>query len=715
MSRTLIIAEKPSVARDIARVLGVTQKGTGCLHNKDYTVTWCFGHLVELVPPEHYHEHWKSWTLEALPMIPNPFELRASESGQDQYDLLSGWLNDSSFTRVINACDAGREGELIFGYVYELSKSTLPVERLWIASMTDEAIREGLENLQPGSAFDSLYQSARSRSQADWLVGLNGTRLITLLPRLHQPEAIIPTLSIGRVQTPTLALVVSRDEARASFTPKTSWSMRAQFCTLRGKHYEGMAHDAQMNAFVWASKDEATRAVERFRATSYDSARVTSCESKHVTRQPPEFFDLTSLQREANTQHGFSAQHTLDVAQSLYERHKLLTYPRTDSKHITKDIAKTLMSRVKTLRRDPTLKELASSLTLDLKALTTRLVDADKVSDHHAILPTTESIVRKALSPDELTLYHMVSRRMMAALSQPAHLQRTVLTTTWNEVAFVSRGTQLIELGWMAFEKDSSTKKDDDALPSPLEQGDVVSPLECRHVPSTTKAPARLTEASLLRAMETIGKSLEDDELKVAVTSSGGLGTPATRASIIETLIARKYIERKGKNLVSTATGKALIHALSAFPSLTNARMTGQWERGLEAIVEGRLTPEAFMEKVILLTRGMVDHFTRHPPTLTFPERESAGSCPKCGHTLHISPKAVWCSQLKSRSCDVMFSRTIAGKTLTSNQMSKLISARQLKTIKGFKSKAGKSFEAALELTCVEDTWTINFVFAERP
>lgn len=714
MQKRLIIAEKPSVARDIARVLGVTQRGDGCLYDAHTTITWCFGHLVSLASPAHYRESWDSWSLADLPLLPDTTRYQAIESGQEQLERLVTWLTDTSFDHVINACDAGREGEVIFGYVYHFAQSSLPVKRLWISSLTDEAISDGLQNLQPGQDFDPLYQAGCARGEADWLVGLNATRLVTLLARQQQPLAKVPVLSVGRVQTPTLALVVARDRARQRFQPVTTWGLEATFCTLQGGQYKGKACKAEGEALMYVSEKDARTRVDSFDLRA--EAQVVVLDTTETKRGAPQFFDLTSLQREANTRLGFSAQHTLDMAQSLYETHKLLTYPRTDSRYITPDLAKTLIPRIKTLQQDRTLGELALTLVVNASSLGKRLVNAAKVSDHHAILPTTEKADHKNLSPDERLLYELVCRRTMAALSTDARLERTRVVTRWGNLLFETSGTRTLDPGWMAFERPEQEDKEGESdIPSDLALQLKVAGTKLDAYSSTTRAPAALTESSLLRAMETAGKSLEQEDLKEAITSTGGLGTPATRASTIETLLKRGYIERHKKSLNATPLGHSLISALDDSPvGLTRAEMTAKWELALSRIEDGSLEYSVFMEKTRLMVQGMVTHLKQHPSTVTLPERESVGACPACQKKLFLSDRGAWCEGLRTKECTFYVSRVVAGKTLTKTQLKQLLGKKKTSTIKGFTSQKGTSFDAALVLEeDAERGWRVNFSFPD--
>lgn len=713
----LILAEKPSVARDIARVLGVTGREQGCLYNAHYRITWCFGHLVELAPPEHYHESWGRWQLEELPMIPERFELSPTEAGLEQLERVKSWLTDGSCGSVINACDAGREGELIFGYVYEISGSILPVQRLWIASLTDEAIREGMADLKPGELFAPLLASARARSEADWLVGLNATRLLTLSARQSQPTSRVPVLSVGRVQTPTLALVVRRDQAISAFLPRTTFVVEALFRTPEGSTYEGVMHQGEPLALCEYERREQAREVTE-RLSPERQGHILSVESVESLRQAPQFFDLTSLQREANTRLGYSAQQTLDLAQSLYEKHKLLTYPRTDSRCITPDLARTLGERVASLRQDEALSELASTLTVDVSGLSRRLVNAEAVTDHHAVLPTSTPAHRARLSAEERAIYELVARRMLAALSPAARIGTSRVVTRLGEWDFVSRGTQVLEAGWMRMEPPARAlqgeeSRDASGLPAELSRGVRVESMRVRDEPRTTRAPARLTEASLLRAMETVGKSLEQEELQEALRE-GGLGTPATRAGMIETLIARGYVEREGKSLRSTALGRSLVGAFEAFPALISAELTGQWEAALEQIAENKVNAQEFMGQVRRLTEGVVAHYQRHPPQLELPEPESVGSCPACSRALHLSEKNLWCEGRRSKSCEFVLWREVASKKLTDGQMKELVEKKKTRVLKGFKSKQGHPFEARLELLECEGSWRVQFLFEEE-
>ena len=707
----LIIAEKPSVARDIAKVLGATTRGSNCLTGNGWRVTWAFGHLVGLASPSGHHPSWSTWDLKHLPMLPECFELEPLDSGRDQLEAIRGWLTDGEHEDVINACDAGREGELIFGYIYEWCQATLPIKRLWISSMTPQAIEQGFASLADGRSYRPLLEAAKARSQADWLVGMNGTRLMTLAARRAYPHADVPTLSVGRVQTPTLALVVERAKAHEAFTPSTFYTVEVTFQTPSGSRYTGvMVHPSQDEGvgerMRFDSKEEVAHLCALLeRCTHGHVARLEAREQKTAA---PKLFDLTTLQRDANTRLGLSAARTLQVCQALYEKHKLLTYPRTDSRHVTPDLADTFAGLISGLTTHPEFGSHAAALALP-ETYPKAVVDASKVTDHHAILPTSacqepglpERL--EDLEADELAIYNMVCTRLLAALSPPERYETTTLVTRIGDEALcVTRGKRVIAQGWRAIE---SPPKDDERdgeavakIPADLEERDQVSLDGVRHKEGVTRAPKLLTEATLLRAMETAGRSLDDAEFAEAMKSTGGLGTPATRASTIEGLLSRKLIVRQKKNLVPTALGKTLIQALGAFGALTSAELTGKWEHALERIATANYDAASYMTQIEKFVQQLVAHYISKPPSLALPERESLGTCPSCGGAVRSKEHIVWCSNYANTSCDVVFSRRVAGLELTDAHVRALLEDGKTPLIQGFRSKSGKTFAARLAL-----------------
>ena len=620
----MVVAEKPSVARDIARVLGANRKGEGLLEGNGYVVTWAIGHLVGLAEPHQVRSEWKRWDRALLPMIPSDWPLVVLERTQAQFGVLRKALNDASVERIICATDAGREGELIFRFIYEAAKCRKPVSRLWISSLTDQAIRDGFKKLRSATEYEPLAAAARGRSQADWLVGMN-------LSRAYGLSMALP-LSVGRVQTPTLAMVVERELEIRNFKPEDYLEVVATFSPRAGAQYRGTwfrtpsgkveGTPAWLLRRLTADGKEAAEIVARARR---GRAHIESLRSETRRMPPPLLYDLTELQRHANRLHGLSAQRTLAAAQSLYEKHKLLSYPRTDSRHISQDVAATLPEVVRAIS-SPYAALLAPGT--GQRPLGRRFVDDSKVTDHHAIIPTDRTANLAALSPDERRLYDLVCRRLLEAwhgdhvwdvttvitaihTDSPAHVDR-----------FKSTGTAVREVGWKVLDPgaenrspptakdktDNAADEESQALPSGLAQGQAQTVLDAQAVKKTTRPPPRYTEATLLTAMETAGAALDDKELSAAMKERG-LGTPATRAAIIETLLARDYLVRRGKVLEATDKGIGLIAAVD--PMVKSPAMTGDWEARLKRIERGQDTLDAFMAAIERYVREVVD---RVPP-----------------------------------------------------------------------------------------------------
>ncbi len=637
----LVIAEKPSVARDLARVLGVRPtSGSTSFASDRYVITWCIGHLVELEEPAAYNPAWKAWRLDLLPMLPDSFRLRGASHAIAQLRAVEKLLRDKRFAAVINACDAGREGELIFRYVYQHANSRLPIRRLWISSLTDDAIRRGMSQLRPGAELVPLADAARSRSEADWLVGMNATRAITARGRIGGGAARTTSvvLSIGRVQTPTLAMIVERERELRAFVPVPYWEVRAQLSGFVATWREGALSRI-------ATREVADAIVSR--DAQVGSALVERVRAKTVREPPPQLFDLTSLQRTANRRFGFSAQRTLELAQALYERHKLLTYPRTDSRHLSKDVAAELATPIAALANvadyAPFAQQLIATPSMWQRA-NRRVVDDTKVSDHHAIIPTGAPVHLGSLDRDEVRLFDLVARRFLGAFFPDAEFAATEAwlrvgapaphrplreATDGDREAFVTqlpampdrylaRGRVRTVAGWQEVAgiepagrdhagRDADGRDDDreptTALP-PLVEGQVLEARFAAHDKQTTPPP-RYTEATLLGAMETAGKRIDDESLRAAMKDTG-LGTPATRASIIETLLRREYIARDRKHLVATPLGESLI-AQIPIASLASPELTGSWEARLAAIARGQETRAAFMADISRYVQHIVD------------------------------------------------------------------------------------------------------------
>ncbi len=560
--KKLIVAEKPSVAKDIARVLGVKGRGEGYLYGDEYVVTWAIGHLVSLCEPGEVNPQWQKWNMADLPMLPETIPLKALPATMDQYKVVSKLLNSGKIDSVICATDSAREGELIFRYIYQLCGCTKPVERLWISSMTDAAIRKGFEELKPASCYDALYESARCRSVADWLVGMNASRAFSLRYNAH--------LSIGRVQTPTLNLIVKRDLEIENFVPQDYWEIRANF-----GDYEGLWVNPETRETRAPTKELA----EQVRADCRGQRAVVSESEAEIKRMPPpQLFDLTTLQREANRKYGYSADRTLKLAQALYERHKLLTYPRTDSRYLSDDMRPKIR---KTLEKLPEpYAAFVSAPETNLEMHTRRFYDNAKISDHHAIVPTEKVPRLESLAPDERNIYDMVVRRLIAGHYPAYEYEAAKILTQVGAHTFKSTGSAPVKEGWRALYRGDKPDKGEALLPR-------LSPGEERRVEkinvkaNKTKPPQPHNDASILKMMENAGRDIEDETLREQMKDSG-LGTPATRAAIIERLIQVGYARRSGKSLVSTEKGRKLIQVVPE--QISSAVTTGKWEKALSAM-----------------------------------------------------------------------------------------------------------------------------------
>jgi DNA topoisomerase-3 len=652
----LVVAEKPSVARDLARVLGVRGAGKHAIAGSKVVLTWCIGHLVELEEPAAYDARWKAWRLDTLPMLPAIFKLRPVAQTRDQLKAVEGLLCDRRFTEVVNACDAGREGELIFRYVYELAGSRLPIRRLWISSLTDDAIRAGFAGLRPGTDFDALAAAARCRSEADWIVGMNATRAVTVSSRFAAPRAPRPTsssrgrgrrgqsdaplYSIGRVQTPTLAIVVRREQEIRGFVPRDYWEVRGVFAPAGAAEAErvtatwgttppgGKALRSRLGQRAFADAIVA-RDAPFAAAASPHGPTVVRLRQRRTKEPPPLLFDLTALQRTANRRYGLSATATLAAAQSLYERFKILTYPRTDSRHLTTDMAKELPKLFTALAAVPDYAPHAAPLLAAPPPRARRVFDDGKVSDHHAIIPTGKPIDLDGLPRDERRVFDLVARRFLGAFHPDAEFALTDVVIRVGAAEpdprqpeggpdappdmddaplaalpappdhFYARGRVRLVAGWQAVAQLDVDRKragdgagDEEPTLPPLAEGqrldgtfDVLT--------KQTRPPPRHTEATLLGAMESAGRDIADEALRAAMRDSG-LGTPATRAATIETLIRRTFLARDGKNLVPTEMGIALVEALPV-KSLSSPELTGAWEARLARVARGQETRAAFM------------------------------------------------------------------------------------------------------------------------
>jgi DNA topoisomerase-3 len=715
--KTLVIAEKPSVARDLADALpGTFENHDTYLESEDTLITFAVGHLVELIDPEDYDERFKKWRMADLPIVPDEFRLRPRDKkAEKQLKVIHKLLQRDDVERVVNACDAGREGELIFAYIYETSGVDKPVERLWISSMTKSAIKEGFEQLRPGEQLRQLEAAARSRSEADWLVGMNATRAATIRGRAWVGGVV----SLGRVQTPTLALLVKREREIQAFVPEPYWLVHAQF----DPRYEGLWFEGDETRLK-----EANRAEEIAAKVSGKDGTVESVERKEQSERAPLLYDLTSLQRDANRRFGFSARRTLQAAQSLYEDKKAITYPRTSSRWLSGDLVAQLKPTAATL--EPIGEYAAAArYVLGLQQLPLgRVVNDSKVSDHHAIIPTDVEHDVSRFSPDERRVFDLVARRFLAVFHPPARYARTTVVTLVEEERFRSRGKVTLEAGWrgvygLLSEADQAAARQDEEgenesaeLP-PLEQGQTVKCASAEVEAKETKPPPRYTEATLLSAMETAGKLIDDEELREAMKESG-LGTPATRAETIETLIRREYIERGGKDLMPTPKGLQVITMLEEHP-LTSPELTGSWEKRLTDIEHGEEDRSKFIGDIAEFTRATVEKIAELDKEKLRPERVELGPCPRCGaetgEIIKENSKAYGCTSWKSREetgCGFVIWKRVAGRTLTPEIARQLLEDGKTKdVISGFRSRAGKPFRARLVLN---EEGKVEFDFPAR-
>lgn len=638
LAKTLVLTEKPSVAKDIARVLGCKRSGNGCIVGDKYIVTWALGHLVTLADPEAYDDKYKSWRMEDLPMLPGRMKLVVIGQTSKQFKAVSSLLSSAEVSDIVIATDAGREGELVARWIIQKANCRKPMRRLWISSQTDKAIKEGFASLKPSSQYDNLYRSAQCRAEADWLVGLNVTRALTCK---HNAQ-----LSAGRVQTPTLAMIVRREEDILRFRPKDYFTVKADFGEYTALYKDGKGQARFADAA--AAKEV---------ADSVRGKRGVLSEVKKVYRfkAPPAAYDLTELQRDANKKYGYSAKQTLSLMQSLYETHKLLTYPRTDSRYITKDVAATLPERLRAIAIGP-YKDAASAVLHSKPLQTKYIVNDAKVTDHHAIIPTEQYVDLNKLSREERHIYDLVVRRFIAVLSAPFEYDEVQVKITVGKYNFYTKGQSIKSAGWKALYDSSLADDDDDSEPDlaaqrlpALSQGAAAAVKEVRVCAGKTSPPARYTEATLLTAMENPASQVEDGRLRDALKTAGGLGTPATRADIIEKLFNSFYIERRGREIFPTSKGRQLIGIVP--PDLKSAELTAKWEQQLSLIAEGKANDRKFIEEMRGYASSLVqavksstaeykhDNMTREP-------------CPQCGkYLLEVNGKKGKMLVCQDRDC----------------------------------------------------------------
>ena len=715
----VIITEKPSVAREIADVLNIKSKHDGYLSNLEYAITWAFGHLIELCPPEVYG--WKEWTKENLPMLPKPFKIQPAQRWdatnkqfvkdmgiQKQLSVIDDLFSECS--EIIVATDAGREGELIFRLIYQHLHCTKPFKRLWVSSLAKKAIEQGFRELKNGSAYDNLYQSARCRSEADWLVGMNASRALTI------GAAFLSRFSLGRVQTPTLAILCNRYNENKNFVPEPFYNFRITL-EKQGQRFTAASEN-------YTNKETAVTAFSVVQKA--EKAIVTSVEKKDKTENAPLLYDLTTLQRDANKYYEFSADDTLKLAQSLYEK-KLITYPRTGSSYISEDIFEKIPELLEVAQKDRTFGTLAADLKN--KTLNKRSVDGDKVTDHHAIL-ITENYAEN-LGEKENKIYQLILCRMIEAFSAPCIKAVTTIKLDCSGEQFKVFGSAIKDgcWGWRTVkqvakikEVEENDSEEETQLFPKLIPHETIQKVSAEFLSKMTRPKPLHTEGSLLLAMETCGKDIEEETVREALKECG-LGTPATRAGIIETLIKRNYIERQKKYLIPTPKGLA-VYSLLKDKTIASAELTGIWENRLEQISRGKQDPELFMKDIYDYTKLITVDVMKIGGSLKgtdLSETNIAGiKCPKCKKgELRKAEKNYYCSNypkkngdgIPTQGCTFTIWTLVAGKKITENTVRQIAEKGKSSLVKGFKSKAGKDFSAFLIL---KEDWQIGFEFEQK-
>ena len=683
-----IIAEKPSVAREIARIVGATKREEGYFEGGGYAVTWAFGHLVQLAMPDGYGV--RGFVRDNLPVIPETFMLiprqTKAEKGYKpdsgvtaQIKVIARLFNGSE--QIVVATDAGREGELIFRYLYHYIGCSTPFVRLWISSLTDKAIREGLRNLENGSKYDNLFLAAKARSESDWLVGINGTQALTI-------AAGHGTYSVGRVQTPTLGMVCERYWENRRFTPEAFWQLHI---AVNGNDNDGTVKLSSSGK--WKEKEPATALYNKVKEAG--TATVTKVERKEKTEETPLLFDLTTLQKEANAKHGFTAEQTLGIAQKLYEK-KLITYPRTGSRYIPEDVFSEIPKLLAFIGAMPEWKGKVQAKAQPAR----RSVDGSKVTDHHALLVTGEKPL--FLSKEDNTVYQMIAGRMIEAFSEKCVKDTTTVTAECAGAEFMVKGSIIRQAGWRAVHGEED--KEEISIPD-WQEGDTLTLKGCSITEGKTKPKPLHTEATLLSAMETAGKEVEDDALRQALKDCG-IGTPATRTAIIETLFKRGYMERCKKSLVPTEKGLALYSVVKTI-RIADVAMTGEWEKELARIERGELPADTFRKEIETYTREITSELLSCDKL--FARKDSGCKCPKCGTgTMQFYGKVVRCDNAE---CGLPVFRQKANRTLSDDEIKDLLTEGHTKLLKGFKSKHGKSFDATIAF---DGEFNTTFVFPEK-
>ncbi|SAL42953.1 DNA topoisomerase III [Caballeronia arvi] len=710
MSKALIIAEKPSVANDIARALGGFTKHDEYFESDDYVLSSAVGHLLEIAAPEEYDVKRGKWSFTNLPVIPPHFDLNPIAKSESRLKVLTKLLKRKDIDRLINACDAGREGELIFRLIAQHAKAKQPVQRLWLQSMTPAAIREGFANLRSDADMQPLADAARCRSEADWLVGINGTRAMTAF---NSKGGGFFLTTVGRVQTPTLSIVVEREEKIRRFVPRDYWEVRAEFIAAKGI-YEGRWFDPKFKRVENDPEQRDSRlwslaAAESVVAACRDKTGTVTEESKPSTQMSPLLFDLTSLQREANGRFGFSAKNTLGLAQALYEKHKVLTYPRTDSRALPEDYLSTVKDTMTMLKESNNYLPFAKQV-LDKGWVkpNKRIFDNSKISDHFAIIPTLQA--PKSLSEPEQKLYDLVVKRFLSVFFPAAEYLVTTRITEVSGHHFKTEGKVLVEPGWLQVYGREAAGEDGNLVP--VQKGEQVDVEKIAAQGLVTKPPARYNEASLLSAMEGAGKLVEDEELRDAMAAKG-LGTPATRAAIIEGLLGEKYMVREGRELIPTAKAFQLMTLLRGLgvEELTAPELTGQWEHKLSQMERGSLHRDQFMQEIARMTQTIVKRAKEYDSdTIPGDYATLETPCPNCGSQVKENYRRFACTK-----CEFSISKIPGGRQFEIPEVEELLREKTIGPLSGFRSKMGRPFSAILKLSLDDEikNYKLEFDFGQ--
>ncbi|WP_250519266.1 DNA topoisomerase III [Caballeronia sp. NCTM1] len=710
MSKALIIAEKPSVANDIARALGGFTKHDEYYESDDYVLSSAVGHLLEIAAPEEYDVKRGKWSFANLPVIPPHFDLNPIAKSESRLKVLTKLMKRKDIDRLINACDAGREGELIFRLIAQHAKAKQPVQRLWLQSMTPAAIREGFANLRSDADMQPLADAARCRSEADWLVGINGTRAMTAF---NSKGGGFFLTTVGRVQTPTLSIVVEREEKIRRFVPRDYWEVRAEFIAAKGL-YEGRWFDPKFKRVENDPEQRDSRlwslpAAESIVAACRGKTGTVTEESKPSTQMSPLLFDLTSLQREANSRFGFSAKNTLGLAQALYEKHKVLTYPRTDARALPEDYLNTVKDTMTMLKESNNYLPFAKQV-LDKGWVkpNKRIFDNSKISDHFAIIPTLQA--PKALSEPEQKLYDLVVKRFLSVFFPAAEYLVTTRITEVSGHHFKTEGKVLVEPGWLQVYGREAAGEEGNLVPVQKDEKVDVEKVEAHGL--VTKPPARYNEASLLSAMEGAGKLVEDEELRDAMAAKG-LGTPATRAAIIEGLLGEKYMVREGRELIPTAKAFQLMTLLRGLgvEELTAPELTGQWEHKLSQMERGNLHRDAFMQEIARMTQTIVKRAKEYDSdTIPGDYATLETPCPNCGAQVKENYRRFACTK-----CEFSISKIPGGRQFEIPEVEELLREKTIGPLSGFRSKMGRPFSAILKLALDDEikNYKLEFDFGQ--